>query len=132
MKTHLQKLEQKSYEANTKLYHHFTEIREPNAIARRLSLLLTEMQQYTRASINAHQNKTEQKEFLSILYRNADETNEMYTMLQNVSPINLQVEINPISDILVELVPNIVEEYGKEETLFIITPRFQQLSNVWR
>jgi hypothetical protein len=74
---------------------------------------------------------TDLREQLSVLYRIGPEINEMYKMLKRTDPIDIELEVNEIRNVLTKLVPYVVRLFGKSQALYIVTPPFQRLSGLW-
>lgn len=103
-----------------------------NAFLHRLIVLLEEFQGKVAESLALLDDHVQLRESLSILYRNFDMTAEMNTMLKRTSQQNFDLEVKSIQQSLTELVPEVVRIYGKYETLYIITPGYQQTSSLWK
>lgn len=119
-------------QAKHKLHNAMEQEKMRNPIPHRLSLLLDDFTQHIEKAIMIDEKlKKELKYHLSALYRDADMMQEMEIMLQRTSPINLVPEINTIKQLMSDLVTDVVNLFGAYESLYIVTPLFQQLSGLW-
>ena len=67
----------------------------------------------------------------SVLYRDGDVLEEMGTLIKNTTPVFIEKEIDFISQSLVLSAPIVIQSFGRIESLFIITPKFQEMSGLW-
>ncbi|WP_254119119.1 hypothetical protein [Bacillus sp. FJAT-29790] len=67
----------------------------------------------------------------SVLYRNGDTLDEMATLLKNTTPVSIHTEVEYIKQCLVFFTNQVVQAYGKRDSLYIITPTFQELAGLW-
>ena len=55
----------------------------------------------------------------------------MNTMLHNTTPVFIRSEVDYIKQVLVFFTDQVVSNFGKRESLYIITPKFQELVKLW-
>lgn len=108
------------------------EIRSYHAYIYRLKILIMEFIQHIEGTKKNQHSLEKFRENLSILYREADMIAELNSMLKRTSPYNLDLEVKNIEQNLIELVPLTVQIYGKKQAFLIVTPGFQQKSNLWK
>ena len=111
-----------------------------NPIANRLYTLLLEFHRVSGFILdNIRPESLDLKNNLEIIYRCQTMIEEHHTMLirtlKNGSTNPLEYELNgeikKLNKLLVKLVPFIVNLYGVRETLFILTPKYQNLAGLW-
>lgn len=107
------------------------EIRSYHAYIYRLKILIRECIQHIEGAKKNQHSLEKFREDLSILYREADMISELNTMLKRTSPYNLDLEVKSLEHDMIELVPLVVQIYGKKQAILIVTPGFQQKSNLW-
>lgn len=111
-----------------------------NPLPIRMLLLLREMSEMSRQAVrrlHGSENK-EIKETLRILYRDDVEIEEMMTMLFRTIPATIpplftnEILVNyvRIQQLLIQIVPFVVEGFGEHEAFLIITPKYGSLSNI--
>ncbi|WP_079508669.1 hypothetical protein [Mesobacillus jeotgali] len=97
----------------------------------RLKILVIELLQQLYLASRSYDDVERLREHLSIIYRNADMVAEMNTMLKRTSEQNYDLDVKSLQETLTLLVPYVVQKYGKFTALYIVTPGFQQKSQVW-
>ncbi|MGG6310343.1 hypothetical protein [Paenibacillus macerans] len=104
----------------------------PNPLSYRMLLLLEELQLHACSALS-HGDITNEglQEDLTIIYRDAVELDEMNRMMNKISPIGVETEIDGIITALVRLVPCVVIHFGWEKSIYLIPPSFQQQSKLW-
>ncbi|MBT2756789.1 hypothetical protein J7E71_12570 [Mesobacillus foraminis] len=103
---------------------------EVNPLLIRIHYVTEELQTHLLAVASAN-SVQQQKYHWSVLYRDGDALDEMMIMLNNTTPVFIQSEVEYIKQGLVFFTQHLVQTYGKRESLFIITPKFQELSELW-
>ncbi|MBT2681223.1 hypothetical protein J7E38_19720 [Bacillus sp. ISL-35] len=107
------------------------EIRSYHAYIYRLKILIRECIQHIEGAKKNQHSLEKFREDLSILYREADMIAELNTILKRTSSFNLDLEVKSLEQHLTEFVPLVVQIYGKKQSFLIVTPGFQQRSNLW-
>lgn len=103
----------------------------PNPLPFRMVLLLEELQLHACSALS-HGDTTNEglQEDLTIIYRDAVELDEMNRMMNKISPIGVEAEIDGIISALVRLVPYVVNHFGWKKSIYLIPPSFQQQSEL--
>lgn len=104
---------------------------EVNPLLFRIQMILQEFQTHFTALASAEVSIQQQKYHWSILYRDGDTLDEMATMLHNTTPVLIKTEVDYIKQCLVFFTYHIVNLFGKDEARYIITPKFQELAELW-
>lgn len=104
-----------------------------NPILLRIQVVVNEMQQHLAALTKAeNQNDLRQKKYhWSVLYRDGDMLDEMMTLLHNTTPVFIQTDVNYITQRLIYLTTEVIQTFGRRESYYIITPKFQELAGIW-
>lgn len=103
---------------------------EINPLLYRIQVVLEEVKTHLLA-VASKQDRNQLKYHWSVLYRAGDILDEMSTLLKNTTPVMIQTEVDYIKQNLIFFTEHIVQTYGKNEALYIITPKFQELSDLW-
>jgi len=104
---------------------------EANPLLTRIQFVIQEIQTHFLAVSTLKEDLQQQKNHWSILYRDGDVLDEMTTLLNNTTPVYIQSEVEYIKHSLVEFTSEVVHAYGLRDSLYIITPKFQELSGLW-
>lgn len=102
-----------------------------NPILIRIQLVLEEFQAHLHWISTLQDDVQQQKYHWSVLYRDGDILDEMTTLLNNTTPVFIQTEIAYIKQCLVFFTQHVVKTFGLRESMYIITPKFQELSDLW-
>jgi hypothetical protein len=94
-------------------------------------IVLEEFQTHLHKISTLNDDVQQQKYHWIVLYRNGDVLDEMMTLLNNTTPVFIQTEVIFIKQCLVFFTQHVVKTFGQRESLFIITPKFQELSDLW-
>ncbi len=115
------------------------EVRHNPYTARLLKLIL-ELKTCSQEAIIAYSEGDRQgyKSYLEILFRSETMASELNTMLGRTTPKvpkkikgKLDRDINNLENLLVRLARAISVIFGPRETLYILTPKYQDLANLW-
>lgn len=104
---------------------------EVNPLLIRIQYVIEELQTHLLAIVSAKVDAQKQKYHWSVLYRDGDALDEMAILLNNTTPVYIQTEVDFIKQCLVFFTHHVVQSFGKRESLYIITPKFQELSGLW-
>jgi len=104
---------------------------ELNPLLIRIQYVINEMESHFLViASNIEDIKTE-KYHWSILYREGDILDEMATLIHNTTPVSIRTEVDYIKQQLITFTSMVVQTFGKRESLYIITPKFQELAGLW-
>ncbi|AEV17809.1 hypothetical protein GK107_01995 [Geobacillus thermoleovorans] len=98
----------------------------------RLAALAEELSEHVSTLLSGPLERNEAKYHLSVLFRTAEAMAETNEMLKAVGRFHPSVPLQALTYALMRLVPTVAAAYGHYESLLIVTPRFQQLSRLWR
>ncbi|AGT30785.1 hypothetical protein M493_02255 [Geobacillus genomosp. 3] len=98
----------------------------------RLDALAHELGVHTAALLADPLQPSRMKYHLSVLFRAAEAMTETNEMLKAAGRFHPDTPLQALTRALVRLVPAVAAIYGRYESLFIVPPRFQQLSRLWR
>ena len=104
---------------------------ELNPLLIRIQYVINEMESHFLViASNIEDIKTE-KYHWSILYREGDILDEMATLIHNTTPVSIRTEVDYIKQQLITFTSMVVQTFGIRESLYIITPKFQELAGLW-
>ncbi|WP_419887068.1 hypothetical protein ACN6MT_16205 [Neobacillus niacini] len=104
---------------------------EINPLLVRIQYIVEELQAHLLAISESPLSLKDSKFHWSVLYRDGDTLDEMYTMLKHTTPLPVQTEVEYIKKCLIFYTRSVVDLFGENNSLYIITPKFQELSNLW-
>ncbi len=104
---------------------------ENNPLLFRIQHVVREYQFHLRSLSSASSNPELQKKHWGVLYRAGDAIDEMSILLHNTTPVPIKDDVDYLKQQLVFFTTEVVQLYGKRESLYIITPKFQELAKLW-
>ncbi|MBI0576799.1 hypothetical protein IEC97_05470 [Neobacillus cucumis] len=102
-----------------------------NPILIRIQYIIKEFQTHLAATASTMNNPQQEKYHWSVVYRAGDTLDEMATLIKNTTPVLIKTEVDYIKQRLVFFTNHVVQTFGNRESLYIITPKFQELSGLW-
>ncbi|WP_462409620.1 hypothetical protein [Neobacillus sp. Marseille-QA0830] len=102
-----------------------------NPLLIRIQYVVEEFQSHLLALTKASGDIGLQKYHWSVLYRAGDTMDEFAVLIHNTTPVPIKNEVDYIKQQLVFYANQVVQLYGKRESLYIITPKFQELAKIW-
>lgn len=118
-------------ETNQKLHKFHHKNPTLNPLPHRLSMLLKEFTFHLSEGMKTIKDKKKFKTHMSIVFRGGGMIHEMYIMVQRTENIPLGTEMGRLEQGLKQLAPYIVKIFGYEQALYIVTPHYQQLADMW-
>jgi hypothetical protein len=97
----------------------------------RIQFVINELQNHLQILHSVGDDRTKLKLHWSVIYRGADILDEMTTLIQHTTPIYIKSDADYIKQRLVFLTRDVVGLFGKRESHYIITPKFQELAKLW-
>jgi hypothetical protein len=73
----------------------------------------------------------DEKYHWGVLYRAGDTLDENAVLINHTTPVFIQTELDFIKRKLVLFTNYVVQKFGKRDSLYIITPKFQELAGLW-
>lgn len=104
---------------------------EVNPLLIRMQYVIHELLYHMREIETENSNSEKLKYHWSVLYRDGDILDEMGTLIKNTTPAFIERDIDFISQSLVLSTPLVLGRFGRKETLYIVTPKFQEMSGIW-
>jgi len=104
---------------------------EVNPLLLRIQYIIQEFWDHFLALSKGNMNKLDERYHWSVLYRVGDTLDEMAILLNNTTPVFIQTEVEYIKQRLVFFTSRVVQTYGIRNSLYIITPKFQELAGLW-
>lgn len=102
-----------------------------NPLFTRISVILDELMEHVLLLSSDSNDSLDEKYHWSVLYRAGDVLGEMATMLTHTTPLPIRTEVQFIMQILIFYTQIVIQRFGKREALYIITPKFQELADLW-
>jgi len=97
----------------------------------RIQSIIIELQNHFQAILSLEDNRSKLKYHWSVIYRDGDTLDELTTLINHSTPVFISSKVDYIKQRLVFFTSEIVSIFGKRESLYIITPKFQELAKLW-
>ncbi len=104
---------------------------EVNPLLIRIQYVIKELQTHLTALASSENDTHQQKYHWSVLFRVGDSLDEMASLIKNTTPVFIQTDVDYIKQRLVLFTPHVVQTFGKRQSLYIITPKYQELAGLW-
>jgi hypothetical protein len=105
---------------------------DSNPILIRIQYVVMEIRAHFREVLAGDNHLAQRKYHWSVLYRAGDTLNEMTILLKNTTPVFIENEVYFIMQQLVFYTHDVIQSFGGKESLYIITPMFQEMAGIWR